>query len=203
MIVALSGHGVQFEGDKYGYFCPIDAELDKKETLVPMEGKEGLLKLLEQGQAGRKFLIVNACRNKPANNAKLATERWHLRDDYNEEAPKGTVMLLACKKGQFSWFYDEKEKREGRRSRSLFMYHLTEAWKGTYANGKKVTVDHIVSEVSEHVQSDARSDFGHNQTPIVKRKSEGEWMVGEQLKSRWEMHTLWPAGCGPAFLALA
>jgi formylglycine-generating enzyme required for sulfatase activity len=175
VVVALSGHGVQFAGDKYGYFCPLNANLGKKETLLPMEGDDGLLKLLDQGKAGRKLLIVNACRNKPASNANLAAERLQLRDDYNEEAPKGTIMLLACSKNQFSWFYDDKEKRTDRRNRSLFMYHLMEAWKGSYAAGKKVTVDHIVAEVSERVEGDANPDFGHNQIPIVKRKFEGRW----------------------------
>jgi uncharacterized caspase-like protein len=98
VIVAFSGHGVQFKGDQYGYFCPLDAEVgvDTKDKLLPMEGKDGLLTLLNQGKAGRKLLIVNACRNNPTSGANLAAERLQLRDDYNEEAPKGTVMLLAC-----------------------------------------------------------------------------------------------------------
>src|SRR5262245_51523094 len=75
VIVALSGHGVQFQGDKYGYFCPLGAELDKKDTLLPMEDAEGLLKLLDQGKAGRKLLIVNACRNNPASSANLAADK--------------------------------------------------------------------------------------------------------------------------------
>ena len=181
VIVALSGHGVQFAGEKYGYFCPLNANLAKKETLLPMEGDDGLLKLLDQGKAGKKLLIVNACRNKPASNANLAAERLQLRDDYNEEAPKGTVMLLACSKNQFSWFYDDKEKRTERRNRSLFMYHLTEAWKGSYAKGKKVTVDHIVAEVTERVEADANPDFGHNQIPTVKRKFDGQWEVASAV----------------------
>ncbi len=177
VIVAFSGHGVQFKGDQYGYFCPLDAEVgvDTKDKLLPMEGKDGLLTLLDQGKAGRKLLIVNACRNNPTSGANLAAERLQLRDDYNEEAPKGTVMLLACSKNQFSWFYDDKEKRAERRNRSLFMYHLTEAWKGSYAKGKKVTVDHLIAEVTERVEADAPEDFNRNQIPIVKRKLEGAW----------------------------
>jgi len=177
VIVAFSGHGVQFKGDQYGYFCPLDAELGvgTNDKLLPMEGKDGLLTLLDQGKAGRKLLIVNACRNNPTSGANLAADKLKFSDEYNEEAPKGTVMLLACSKNQFSWFYDDKEKREERRNRSLFMYHLTEAWKGSYAKGKKVTVDHLIAEVTERVEADAPGDFNRNQMPIVKRRFEGKW----------------------------
>ncbi len=125
VIVALSGHGVQFKGDKFGYFCPLGAEVEKKETLLPMEGADGLLPLPDKGNAGRKLLIVNACRNNPTSSLNLAAERLQFSNEYNEEAPKGTVMLLACKQDQFSWFYPESENRVSRRNRSLFMYHLT------------------------------------------------------------------------------
>ncbi len=143
-----------------------------------MVGEDGLLTMLDQSKAGRKLLIVNACRNQPTSNANLAAEKLQLRDEYNEEAPKGTVMLLACKQGQFSWFYDDREKRPDRRNRSLFMYHLMEAWRGRYAKGAKVTVDHIIAEVAERVESDAPADFGRNQMPIAKRQFEGQWEVG-------------------------
>ncbi len=183
LIVALTGHGVQFNGDKFGYFCPLDAQVhpSKKHKLLPMEGEDGLLPLIDRSKAGRKLLIVNACRNNPVSNPNLAKLQLDLRDEYNEEAPKGTVMLLSCSQKQFSWFYDDKEKRSERRNRSLFMYHLTEAWKGSYAQGKKVTVDHLVAEVSERVESDAPRDFNRNQIPIVKRRFDGQWELSAAL----------------------
>lgn len=192
VIVALSGHGVQFKDDPFGYFCPLDAKigLDTKNTLLPMEGDEGLLKLLDSGKAGRKLLIVNACRNNPTSNLNLAAQKLQLRDEYNEEAPQGTVMLLACKQNQFSWFYPETEKREGRRNRSLFMYHLTEAWKGSYASGKKVTVDHVIQEVTDRVEADAVADFKCNQIPIVKRKFDGAWELGGAAPSDVRLYDL-------------
>ena len=41
--------------DKFGYFCPLDAKLgtDTKDKLLPMEGKDGLLTLLDKGKAGQ------------------------------------------------------------------------------------------------------------------------------------------------------
>ena len=37
LLVALNGHGLQFKGDKTGYFCPIDTQVLKKETLLAMD----------------------------------------------------------------------------------------------------------------------------------------------------------------------
>jgi hypothetical protein len=37
----------------------------------------------------------------------------------------------------------------------------------------------------------------------VHKKAGEAYVLGEQLKSRWELHTLWPAGSGPAFSAFA
>ena len=59
LLVALNGHGVQFYGDKTGYFAPLNADWRDKKTLVPLEGKEGLYGLLEKSKASRRLLIVN------------------------------------------------------------------------------------------------------------------------------------------------
>lgn len=180
LVVALSGHGIQYRADASGYFCPLDARLGPahKNTLVAMEGAEGLLTLLEISRAQRKLVLVNACRNEPATSAVLAAERLALRDDYNEEAPRGTVVVFACSKGQRSYFYPETEKRLDRRNRSLFMYHITEAWKGSYAQGRKVTLDHVLSEVRERVEDEALRDFRNNQMPLARKKNfEGSWLL--------------------------
>ena len=54
-VVALSGHGVHFKGDRVGYFCPVDAKLTDKGTLIPMEGEGGLFDLLKACPARRKL----------------------------------------------------------------------------------------------------------------------------------------------------
>ena len=176
LIVALSGHGVQYKEDPSGYFCPLDAKLDKKESLVPMAGPEGLLTLLETTQAQRKLVLINACRNDPSADV-LAGSKVKLANDPREEAPKGTVVLFACSKNERSFFYADDAKKAARRNRSLFMYHVTEAWKGQYAGGKDVTVDHILNEVSERVKVDALSDFKTDQKPLKKTSFEGSWLI--------------------------
>lgn len=185
LVVAISGHGIQYRTDASGYFCPLDAKLGPahKKTLIALEGEEGLLTMLEKTKAQRKLVLVNACRNEPATNTFLAAEKLELRDDYNEEPPKGTVVLFACGKGQKSYFYPDTEKREDRRNRSLFMYHVTEAWKGSYAKGKKVTLDHVLSEVRDRVEDEAPRDFRNNQLPLARKKGfEGSWVVAARTQ---------------------
>jgi hypothetical protein len=36
VLIALAGHGVQFRGDDESYFCPADARLADKSTLIPL-----------------------------------------------------------------------------------------------------------------------------------------------------------------------
>jgi len=205
LIVALSGHGVQFKTDATGYFCPLDAKLvgrDAKKTLVPLAGDDGLVTLLEQAKAERKLVLVNACRDDPAADAALAAQKFEFRNDYNEEAPKGTVIVFACGKGQRSYFYPGTEMRFDRRSRSLFMYHLTKAWDGEYSwprpeayekarqgggempQRRKVTLDHVLTETLERVESDAIKDFRNNQIPLVKKSFSGSWLLVPEYETR-------------------
>src|SRR4051794_3726597 len=62
VVVALAGHGVQFEQDGPSYFCPSDADLDEPGTLIDLGT---LATSLEACRAGSKLLLVDACRNNP------------------------------------------------------------------------------------------------------------------------------------------
>jgi len=67
LIVAFSGHGVQFKGDRpladgshESYFCPEEANMKDCQSLVPLSR---VMKVLAECKAERKLLIVDACRN--------------------------------------------------------------------------------------------------------------------------------------------
>jgi uncharacterized caspase-like protein len=62
VLIALAGHGVQFRDNAENYFCPSDARLTDKATLIPL-GE--VFKELEACGAGLKVLLVDACRNDP------------------------------------------------------------------------------------------------------------------------------------------
>ena len=60
VLVALAGHGVRFRGESESYFCPADARLADKRTLLALSA---VYKALEACRAGLKVLLVDACRN--------------------------------------------------------------------------------------------------------------------------------------------
>lgn len=62
LIVALAGQGVQFQEDDDPYFCPIDARLADRKTLISL-GAVG--RMIEQSRGKLKLLLVEAGRNDP------------------------------------------------------------------------------------------------------------------------------------------
>src|SRR5207248_2100176 len=62
VLVAFAGHGVQFRGDATPYFCPADARLGDKATLLALSE---VYRELERCPARVKLLLVDACRNDP------------------------------------------------------------------------------------------------------------------------------------------
>ncbi len=62
LLVAFAGHGVQYQNSDESYFCPMDAKLADKATLLPF-GEVG--RQLERCKASFKLLLVDACRNDP------------------------------------------------------------------------------------------------------------------------------------------
>ncbi len=180
LLVALNGHGVQYKGDATGYFCPVNADLTDKKTLVPMDGKDGLYGLLEQCKAKRKLLIVNACRNDPTRDVSFARQKFDLVDRDEGEVPKGIAALFSCKPGQKSYYYPEEKMIK----RSMFYHHLIEAWRGKYADGEKVTLDHVFDSVTRKTAADARRNYDEKKIPWPRRKYEGEWLLAKAVPDR-------------------
>ncbi len=171
VIVALSGHGVHFKDDPTGFFCPLDADLKDKATLIPFEGKDGLFDQLKACKAKRKLLIVNACRNDPTSNRALAAEKIDLDDAAPEIVPEGVAAIYSCRAGQKS-YYDPKKQA------GIFFDHVTRAWRGEYAKGEQhSTIEDFFREVSTRTKADADTAFGEAQVPEVKREYKEEWRV--------------------------
>ena len=62
LIVAFSGHGVRFADDAASYFCPIDARLDDRGTLIKLED---VYAEVARCRAKKRLLLIDACRNDP------------------------------------------------------------------------------------------------------------------------------------------
>ena len=109
VILAFTGHAIHFKGDKTGFFCPIDADIDDRKSLIPMTGEDGLLDLLKGCKSRKKLLIVDACRNDPFAISAQGIKKEQFDDQDNEEIPAGVVAFYSCGAGQKSHFDPERE----------------------------------------------------------------------------------------------
>ena len=168
VILAFSGHGVQFAGEKRSYFCPVDTELEKRETLI---GLDEVYKKLEECKAGRKLLLVDACRNDPQSKLGKSRERVNLKSLAEPQVPdvlRGIVALFSCSPGQESFEHPELKH-------SVFFYHVVQAWKGEAAKGKPLTPNELAEYVAQETRTFARVKLGKQQTPQQKNDFSGVW----------------------------
>jgi hypothetical protein len=171
LVVALSGHGVQFKGDPASYFVPVDGNLTDKSTLIPLSGQDGLYARLKACKAKKKLLIVNACRNDPTLEPSFASKKFELVDeDRNDEVPDGIAAIYSCKAGQKS-YYDPERKL------AVFFDHVIRAWKGEYTKGEQVTLEAFFQQVTVKTKVDASKTYGEGQVPVVLREYKGEWVI--------------------------
>ena len=63
VLVALAGHGVQFQGEDESYFCPMDAKLADKSTLISLSE---VYKDLEKSEAGTRHAAGGLLPQRPA-----------------------------------------------------------------------------------------------------------------------------------------
>ncbi len=175
VVVALSGHGVQFKGDPVSYFAPVDGRVEDRASLIALSGKGGLYEKLKSCKAKRKMLLVNACRNQPAVSLDFANSKVELVDeDRAGEVPEGIAALYSCSAGQKS-YYDPELKR------AIFFEHLIRAWKGEYAKGAPVTLDEVFRQVCDKTKLHAHR-LDARQTPVVQREFTGDWVITAAAK---------------------
>src|SRR5262249_42885399 len=62
VLVVFPGHGVQFRGEDVNYFCPMDARLADRSTLISLKD---VYRDLGKCKAGTRLMMVDACRNDP------------------------------------------------------------------------------------------------------------------------------------------
>ena len=99
ILIAFSGHGLQFKNDKDSYFCPLDAQVENRNTLVSMGD---LYRQLEECRAGFKMLLCDACRDDPmiGTSRGIADILGLFRDDL--PPPGGIAVFYACSPGEFA-----------------------------------------------------------------------------------------------------
>jgi formylglycine-generating enzyme required for sulfatase activity len=174
MLLALSGHGLQFELEEAGkrrdesFFCPADARPGSmkslKELSETMLSFTEVFKLLDESGVGVKLLLVDACRNEADNFRSTDV-------DVLPRPTKGTAALFSCKSGERS--FEKAELKHG-----IFFHFVIEGLRGKAMNERtrEVTWDRLAEYVKRQVSRESPKLIkgGARQTPHEIRNLEGD-----------------------------
>lgn len=175
VVVAFSGHGVQFKGERQNYFCPLDGRVSDRKTLVPLDD---LYKRLDACKARKKLMLVDACRNDPASSvakSKGVDRLESLSRPQGEPVPEGIVALFSCTAGQQSYEWPAL-------GHGIFFHHVIEGWKGAAAVDGVVTVKSLQRYVEDNTEAYARKHVGASQTPVPRNDFNGTWVLKAAAK---------------------
>jgi TPR repeat protein len=166
VLLAFSGHGVQFKDGKDHYFCPADARLADPKSLLSLAAVYDELK---RCNAGAKVLLVDACRVNPEpEGAKFAAKVERQAQDLIEP-PGGVAALFSCSKGEAS--YESNDLQHG-----VFFHFVLEGLKGKAVNKKgEVTIEalsaYVKSEVDDWIKD--KISVKKSQTPHLRGNLRG------------------------------
>jgi formylglycine-generating enzyme required for sulfatase activity len=160
VLVALAGHGVQFRGENESYFCPADARLADKATLIPLSA---VYRALEVSGAGLKLLLVDACRNDPQSENSRARSVVSLESVTRPQVlkpPGGVVAFFSCSSGEKA--FEHTDLKHG-----VFFYYVIEALRGWAVSGdeREILVPDLEKYVKRHVRDFVREKYGTRQMP--------------------------------------
>jgi formylglycine-generating enzyme required for sulfatase activity len=164
VVLALSGHGVEFQDeDAESWFCPEEAVLSDRTTLLPMSG---VLAAMGACGAGKKLLLVDACRDKflPKGGGKGVNVV-----DTGSSGPKrlpasaGTLALFACRSGERS--FELADLGHGVFTSYVVDYLSGKASKELYDNGQ-ANVKGLDAFVSSSTRERVSQVFASSQRPV-------------------------------------
>ena len=171
VIVGFSGHGVQFKSDKTGYFCPMDAQLSDKETLVALSD---VYRWLDACPARRKLLLADACRDNPFPDVTKGATKGLILVNQSKLAPppEGIAALFSCSTAQQSFEVSELEH-------GVFFHYLIQGLQGAADLDTDSSVDlfELQKYVTRNVPQYVREKLGRLQVPESHGTTRGSFIV--------------------------
>ena len=164
VVVGLSGHGLQFEGQPDAYFCPRDARPlpGRTETLVSLGT---IYRELESSFAAVKVLLVDACRDDPT----AVRGARGVDADRAPRPPRGVAALFSCSAAERA--YEHETLGHG-----VFFHCVLEGLRGQAKNGRgEVTFGSLAEYVQGEVAREVPSLIGGGakQSPNLKADLSG------------------------------
>jgi hypothetical protein len=167
VVVALAGHGIQFRGQPESYFCPMDARLGDKNTLVPFSEIFG-----ELGGcgAGVKLLLADCCRNDPQADGAREGRKLESVTRPQQTPPGGVAALFSCSEG-------ERAFESPMLGHGVFAHFVIEGLKGEAdLNGDgQISLEELALFTKRHVLDRVKDEFGEHirQMPVLKGELRG------------------------------
>jgi tetratricopeptide (TPR) repeat protein len=166
MLVALAGHGVQFQGEAENYFCPADANIEDKSTLVPL-GE--VYRELERCKAGFKLLLVDACRDDPRLGSARAGNGPKIEDVVRLKRmppPGGVAAFFSCAEGERA--FEHRALKHG-----VFFHFVIEGLRGKASDQKgQVDLPDLEKYVKREVKAFVYEKYGVTQRPEIMNKTQ-------------------------------
>jgi hypothetical protein len=175
LLLAFTGHGLQFGAQKDAYYCPVDARPFETETdsLVSISK---VYSELEASFAGVKIVLVDACRNDPTPGRGRGLDA-----DSAPTPPKGVGVLFSCSAGQRAFEHDSLKH-------GVFFHYVLEGLKKEAADQQgRVTFDGLSAFVRDKVSDKVHELFPEQkpeQSPNVKADLAGRPPLLLALSSR-------------------
>lgn len=167
VIVAFAGHGVEFRGSSDHFFCPMDAALSDKQTLVSL-GE--VYKELEQCQAGFRLLLADACRNDPVidRSRRATAELNSVTRPQTAQPPGGVAALFSCSAGELAFEHDELKH-------GVFFHYLIKGLQGDadLDGDRSVSLTELDLYIKKRVPDFVRGKFGKEQNPNLVGNTRG------------------------------
>jgi formylglycine-generating enzyme required for sulfatase activity len=186
LLLAFAGHGLQADEQGDCFFCPMEGDPGKPESLVSLTG---VYARLGKSRAGAKLMLVDACRNQGRGTARGI-------DGHNVPMPpRGVAALFSCSPGQQAFETSKLGKGHG-----VFFHFVLEGLRGKAKNDDgEVTWARLTEYVSRQVsrQVSGLIGGGARQTPhgLADLMGESPVLVRRQITSSIGMKlVLIPAG---------
>ena len=170
LLVVFSGHGVQFKEDSSQYFCPADAQLENKNSLISIKGIYSALSNSAKCRAKNKLLIVDACRNEPISAAGKSAKGIDLDaiGVDRKAPPQGLAAIYSCSQNEISW--EHPDLKHG-----VFLYHVIQAFggEGDLDKDGELSLQELTQFTVKNTQRFVRREFNLPQTPETLVEGEG------------------------------
>ena len=173
LLVVFSGHGIQFKGEDIQYFCPQDAKVADKNTLISVNQMYTAMSTM--CKARNKLLVVDACRNDPVTGLAKSAKGIELDPIgvKRTEPPKGLAAIYSCRENEMSW--EHPDLKHG-----VFLHHVIQAFQGLGDLDKdgELTLSELELYAVKNTQRFARKEFNTSQTPERLGQVEGLMTLG-------------------------